>query len=206
MKNYIVIILALAAFNVNAQSYALGVKGGVNYSESVLLNVVSGDGVDMGDLEAQKGTALVFGVFARAGAGKWMIQPELLFSENKALVTLEDANADGMTLGDFLSINVDKVDIPVIIGYKAFNLFHLTAGPVFSYVDYQQGDPLFSISNMTLGYQAGFGFDVNKLTFDARYEGNLSKFKEYIETDNGVITVDARKNIFQFTVGYKLFN
>ncbi|MBK8342050.1 MAG: hypothetical protein IPL12_01250 [Bacteroidetes bacterium] len=59
---------------------------------------------------------------------------------------------------------------------------------------------------MTLGYQAGFGFDVNKLTFDARYEGNLSKFKEYIETDNGVITVDARKNIFQFTVGYKLFN
>lgn len=86
MKNYIVIILALAAFNVNAQSYALGVKGGVNYSESVLLNVVSGDGVDMGDLEAQKGTALVFGVFARAGAGKWMIQPNYYSLKIKRLL------------------------------------------------------------------------------------------------------------------------
>ena len=41
----------------------------------------------------------------------------------------------------------------------------------------------------------GLGFDINRLTFDARYEGNLSKFTDYIETDNGLIEVDSRKTV-----------
>jgi hypothetical protein len=206
MRKILMLLIVFGAGKVFAQDYALGIKAGVNYSQSVILDVVSTDGVDMDDLETQKGSALVFGAFATATYGKFMIQPEILFSENQSLVSLDDVNIEDLDLSDFLSINVDKVDVPIIFGYKAFNTIRLTGGPVFSHVSVETGDPLFSFSDMTLGYQAGIGFDIKKLTFDARYEGNLSKFEEYIETESGTISVDTRKSLFQFTMGYKLFD
>lgn len=206
MKKLMMLAVVFSACRVYAQEFDLGVKAGVNYSQSVILDVVNNTGIDMDDLEAEKGSALVFGGFARATFGKFIIQPELLFSENKALVSLSDVNVEELGITDFLSINVDKVDIPLIFGYKAFNVIRLTAGPVFSHVSVDENDALFQWDKMTLGYQAGIGFDISKLTFDARYEGNLNKYSEIIKTDVGDIAVDTRKSLFQFTIGYKLFD
>jgi len=206
MKKMMLLTVALSAYQVYAQEFDLGVKAGVNYAQTVILDVVNTSGIDMNDLEAEKGSALVFGGFARATFGKFIIQPEVLFSENKALVSLADVDVEALGITDFLSINVDKVDIPIIFGYKAFSTIRLTAGPVFSHVSVGENDALFQWDQMTLGYQAGIGFDVKKLTFDARYEGNLGKYSELIKTDVGQIEVDMRKSLFQFTIGYKLFD
>ena len=46
------------------------------------------DGVDMGDLEDERGMAVVFGGFARATFGKFVFQPEILFSENQSLAAV----------------------------------------------------------------------------------------------------------------------
>ncbi len=198
-------LIVLSAIYIHAQSFDLGIKGGVNYSQATILNVVGFDGVSMDDVENQAGMGIVFGGFARYTVGKLVLQPELLFSEDEALVTLADASVENQDLGDLLSMKVDKVDLPLLVGYNMFNKIRLMAGPVFSNIKAQDSDPLFDLSNVSAGYQLGFGFDVDKLTFDARYEGNLSKFKEYIETDAGIIEVDSRRNIFQFTIGYKFF-
>ena len=196
----------LAAYKIYAQDFDLGVKGGVNYAQSVILDVVGSEGVDMGDLEEERGMAIVFGGFARATFGKFIFQPEILFTENQSLVDIGEIDPQNMDLGDLLSMNVDKLDIPLLFGYNTFNRIRLMGGPVVSHIQSDASDPLFDFNEITVGYQAGFGFDINKLTFDARYEGNLNKFTDYIETDNGVIEVDSRKNIFQFTLGYKLFD
>lgn len=206
MKKLLLVIMTLGAFQGFAQSFDVGVKAGVNYAQTVILDVVNTNGIDMNDLQTQKGSALVFGGFARGNFGKFIIQPELLFSENQSLVTLSDVDVQSLGLSDFLSINVDRVDIPIIFGYKAFSTVRLTAGPVFSHLSVDKNDPLIQFSDMSMGYQVGIGFDVKKLTFDARYEGNLSKYEELIKTDVGNVTVDTRKSLFQFTIGYKLFD
>ena len=205
MRKILMLLIVFGAGKVFAQDYALGIKAGVNYSQSVILDVVSTDGVDMDDLETQKGSALVFGAFATATYGKFMIQPEILFSENQSLVKFEGIDAGDDSFGDLLSIQVDKLDIPLIFSYKAFNAIRLSAGPVFSHLNVEEEDKLFQFNDMTVGYQAGIGFDISKLTFDARYESNLDGYQEFLSTEAGSITVDTRRSIFQFTIGYKLF-
>ena len=206
MKRILLLLGCCAATQLWAQSVDFGVKGGVNYNQAVILDVVGTSGVDMQDLEMQNGSSLVFGGFVRFAGTRWILQPELLFSENQSSVTLADADVQNMDLSDFLTIKVDKTDVPVLFGYKVFSTVRLMAGPVFTCYRTTSDDPLFSMEDMTVGYQAGVSFDVSKLTFDARYESNLNKFKENIETENGLITVDTRKSLFQFTVGYKFFD
>ncbi len=204
-RKAVIILFSIIPLIGSAQSFDLGVKGGVNYSQATILNVIGIDGVDMNDVESQPGVGLVLGGFMRYTSGKIIFEPELLFSENQSLITLEDANMENTDLGDLLSMKVDKVDMPLLVGYNFLNKIRFMAGPVLSNIKAADSDPLFDLGNITVGYQLGFGFDADKLAFDARYEGNLSKFKEYIETDNGTVQVDSRRNLFQFTIGYKLF-
>lgn len=205
MKKGLIVIICFVVFKINAQSFEVGVKAGVNYSQSVILDVVGVGGVDMNDLENESGVGLVFGGFARATFGKFIFQPEILFSEDQSSIVLADANPSNFDIGDVLSMNIDKLDVPLLIGYKAFKTVRLMGGPVVSHIKTTSTDPLFSFTDLSVGYQVGFGFGIERLDFDARYEGNLSKFENYIETDNGLVQVDSRKNIFQFTVAYKLF-
>ena len=198
-------ILALSVYQVHAQEFDLGIKGGVNYANAVILDVVSADGIALDELKTERGKSIVFGGFARATMGKFVIQPELLFSENQSLVKFEGVDASDDSFGDLLSIHVDKMDIPLIFSYKAFNAIRLSAGPVFSHLNVEAEDKLFQFNDMTVGYQAGIGFDISKLTFDARYESNLDGYQEFLSTEAGSITVDTRRSIFQFTIGYKLF-
>lgn len=206
MKRLWIMTACFSATTVFAQDFDMGIKGGVNYAQSVILDVVGTSGIDVDDLESERGSALVYGGFMRFSGEKWIFQPEILFSENQSLVSLDDVDVENMELEDLFTLSVDKVDVPLIIGYQAFSTVRLMGGPVFTHVRSSGEDPLFSLQDMTLGYQAGIGFDVQKLSFDARYEGNLSKVKEYVESDNGLIEVDTRKSLFQFTVGYKLFD
>ena len=56
---------------------------------------------------------------------------------------------------------------------------------------------------MTIGYQAGLGFDLlNFLTFDLRYEGSLKKYQNQIQNLAGnKYNLDDRPNAFLFSVG-----
>jgi opacity protein-like surface antigen len=58
-------------------------------------------------------------------------------------------------------------------------------------------------NRMTIGYQAGVGFDLFKLlTFDLRYEGSLKKYQNQIENLTGTkVNLDDRPNAFLFSVG-----
>ncbi len=59
-------------------------------------------------------------------------------------------------------------------------------------------------ANMTIGYQAGLGFDLfKKLTVDLRYEGSLKKYQNQIENVTGTtFNLDDRPNAFHLSVGY----
>jgi hypothetical protein len=104
--------------------------------------------------------------------------------------------------------NFNKLDIPVMLGLKLGPL-RLNAGPVGSLLINSPKDLIANpdyksnYNKMTIGYQAGLGFDLLKfLTFDIRYEGSLQKYQNQIQNlAKTKVNLDDRPNAFLFSVG-----
>jgi hypothetical protein len=184
-----------------AQDFDLGGKFGVNYGKSIISDIITSGDITEEAIENEAGIGIVFGGFIRATFGKFSVQPEVLFSQDRSYVKLNDISIDDVFEGQ-----VSKVDIPVMVGYHLFKTFRLQAGPVISSIKESETEPLLNTDEITMGYQLGLGFDISRLTFDARYEGSLGTLESYIETESGTIQFDERSSIFQFTIGYKLFD
>ena len=145
------------------------------------------------------------GLFMRVTLFGFYIQPELLFSTRTDSYTVTNVQT---TLATVAKQNFNKLDIPVMVGFKLGPL-RINAGPSGSLLI---NSPKALISNpdfknnynrMTFGYQAGLGFDLlNFLTFDLRYEGSLIKYQNQIQNLVGTkYNLDDRPNAFLFSVG-----
>ncbi len=145
------------------------------------------------------------GVFVRVTLFGLYIQPEVLFSTRTNEYTVTNVQT---TVATIEKQNFNKLDIPVMIGFKLGPL-RLNAGPSGSLLINSPkailSDPDFknNYSKMTIGYQAGLGFDLfNRLTFDIRYEGSLKKYQNQIQNLAGTkVNLDDRPNAFLFSVG-----
>src|SRR5664280_1352176 len=148
------------------------------------------------------------GLFMRVTLFGFYVQPELLFSTRTDSYTITNLQT---TTGIIATQNFNKLDIPVMLGFKLGPL-RLNAGPTGSLL---LNSPKNLISNpdfknnysrMKFGYQAGLGFDLlNFLTFDLRYEGSLLKYQNQIQNLVGTkYNLDDRPNAFLFSVGIML--
>jgi hypothetical protein len=101
----------------------------------------------------------------------------------------------------------NRLDIPVMLGFKLFKFLRLHAGPVASIdMDSDLRDANNTIQDVdyekaTLGYQAGIGLDIGNFILDAKYESSLSTITKNI----GRFDTDQRINQFILSVGFKLF-
>ena len=59
------------------------------------------------------------------------------------------------------------------------------------------------VKSATLGYQLGAGFDVWKFSFDFRYESNLTKLGDYIDTGAVQEKFDTRARQIIFSLGFR---
>jgi opacity protein-like surface antigen len=145
------------------------------------------------------------GVFVRVTLFSFFIQPEVLFSTRTNEYTVTNVQT---TVATVEKQNFNKLDIPVMVGFKLGPL-RLNAGPSGSLLINSPkaiiSDPDFksNYNKMTIGYQAGLGFDLfNRITFDLRYEGSLKKYQNQIQNLAGTkVNLDDRHNAFLFSVG-----
>ena len=149
------------------------------------------------------------GAFVRLTFFGVYIQPELLFSTRTNEYTVTNVTNQASPVAYVAKQSFNKLDIPVMLGFKLGPL-RLNAGPTGSLLinspksiitnpDYKN-----NYNRMTIGYQAGLGFDLlNFLTFDLRYEGNLKKYQNQIQNLAGTtkVNLDDRPNAFIFSVG-----
>jgi hypothetical protein len=148
------------------------------------------------------------GVFVRLTLFGVYLQPELLLSTRTNNYTVQDVTSGQTTPAVIVKQNFNKVDVPVMLGFKLGPL-RLNAGPegsllinspkeLISNPDYKN-----NYNRMTVGYQAGVGFDIFKLlTFDLRYERSLKKYQNQIQNLTGTkFNMDDRQNAFLFSVG-----
>jgi hypothetical protein len=149
------------------------------------------------------------GAFVRLTFFGVYIQPELLFSTRTNEYTVKNVTNQASPVSYVAKQSFNKLDIPIMLGFKLGPL-RINAGPTGSLLINSPKaiitNPDFknNYSKMTIGYQAGLGFDLlNFLTFDLRYEGNLKKYQNQIQNLAGTtkVNLDDRPNAFLLSVG-----
>lgn len=197
----------------NAQLFTFGLKAGINTTTDVFKNVTINNGAS-DNWQIVKNNAKVgfqAGAFARVKLLGFYVQPEFYYSQSRTEITLSQV-ANGQTTVKNEINKLNTLNIPILVGYK-FGPLRVNAGPVANIVVGNSNiieditGVRQSMKTANWGFQAGVGVDILKtLTFDARYEGSLSKLGSSYNTLAGSnVNFGSHPQQFIFTVGVFLF-
>jgi hypothetical protein len=180
-----------------------GFRGGVNFYRPKAYNF-SQPGYEYElNLQNNLSTGFHFGLISRIKVFKILLQPEILFTNINNTIEYEE-----LVDGEIHSINQEfnRLDLPVMTLIK-IKALKIEFGPVASLLLKDKSDLFDEIgyrqkyNNITFGYQAGLGFEISKLTFDLKYEGNLSKFGYGIEIGDDTFNFNTKSNQLILSVG-----
>lgn len=204
-KFFLLALFSFLFFNTYAQ-FKFGVRGGFSSqnvnADSIKIFRDNNDTLSLGLADITGGYH--FGVFMRIGK-KFYVQPEVLFNSNRAEFTFRDlVNADGRS--EILKEKYQYLDIPIMLGWK-MGAFRVQGGPV-GHLFLDNNSDLFdkegfkkAFDDLTYGYQAGAGLDIWNVSLDVRYEGNFTKFGEFIEVDGHKFNFDDTPSRWIVSVG-----
>lgn len=192
--------LLVAAQQAFAQAqFAVGIKAGPNFAT---LDTKSSAGENY-----KNRTGFHGGAFVLIKAAKIGVQPEVIFSQQGSKVEIDSKKFES---------NFSYVNIPIMLKLYTVAGINIQAGPQFGFVtnaetpvqdqlnpgSYRVEDvkDKMKSSDFTLGL--GLGWDLPfGLTLDARYNLGLSKIYDKAPSQS---TEDAKNQVFQFSLGYKL--
>ena len=195
MKYLSIVLLVLFSWSIQAQDFSIGPKVGISQANIA----VNGDSFSTGD--AKFGYHL--GAFVRMGGHSIFVQPELLFTNTGGTVVKNSSPGTNETY----SASFNRLDIPLMFGFKLAKVFRLQAGPVASVLmNYKIEDSLDAVvdanyNSATLGYQAGIGLDVGNVILDFKYESSLGKVSKSVAG----FETDTRQNQLLLSAGFRLF-
>jgi len=180
MKRAFLGILFLAVSFAHAQSDpGFGIKAGLNYGGT-------GDISDSAENAYQDPSSDIgyhVGVFGRTGE-KLFLRPELVYTK----LTTDYGAFD---------YNLDKIDLPLLLGVDILGPLNIKAGPSFQYItnnEIENGS--FKISDvendLTVGYQLGAGLNLGNLGIDVRYEGAFTDNTAFREEASNNFGIDSR--------------
>ena len=174
MKNVFLTSLLLFAFVFNIQAQqgkGFGFKAGLNYNangnyfESISSNSENPD----------RNIGFHLGVFGKLG-NKVFFKPELVYTKTKS-----DYNDE--------SFDMQKLDAPLLVGYKFLKFFNVFAGPSLQYIIDTEfnGIAIDDVENdFTVGLNFGVGVSINKVGIDLRYERGFNSNEATFINNNGV--------------------
>lgn len=201
MKKLLITLIAILICGASyAQFFMLGPRVGFSSSQTKINETINDIRYNTGEATA----GFHAGLFSRITVGSIYLQPEVLFTNSGGEIEL--ASKLGKQIRRY---EYNKLDIPVMLGYKLSKNFRIQAGPVASYLlkaDAKEGlgdayrDVKDNYEDSTIGYQLGIGFDIWRILLDLKYEGNLSKFGSKI----GGFNTDLRNNQVLVSVGFRL--
>ncbi|WBL21577.1 outer membrane beta-barrel protein [Zunongwangia sp. HRR-M8] len=185
MKKILIIMLCLTSTGIWAQSSEFGIKGGLNYGSTGDINGFDEAREDFPDLKNGESKAgYHFGVFGKFGISGVFIQPELIYTK----LTTDYGAFD---------YDLNKIDLPVLLGVDILGPLNVKAGPSFQYITNNEiENGTFKIGNVdkdiTVGYQLGAGLNLGNLGIDVRYEGAFTDNTAFSETAEENFSIDSR--------------
>ncbi|MBU4538992.1 MAG: PorT family protein [Weeksellaceae bacterium] len=133
------------------------------------------------------------------------LMPEIYYTTFKSEFEVPNSNTT-------IDVKSNRVDVPVLLGYRLLgDNLGVFLGPVASYnlsTDNQYNDfKENALNNFTVGYQFGAQAQIQKLIFNARYEGAFTKDqRDFINNNAGTnetIRYDSRPSLFMVGIGYQ---
>lgn len=195
-KPIIIFFMLLAAASIAQSNSGFGITAGANYGST-------------GDLR-QNGQTIInnpkeelgyhVGVFYKQDFGVVFIRPELKYTK----LSNEYNN---------VQFDVQKLDLPILIGTKIVGPLHLFAGPSLQYIVDTNLDlrdvELSDVENeFTIGAQFGIGVNLGNLGIDVRYERGFTENEvTFIESSIGLSpprTLDTRPEQIILAISLKL--
>jgi hypothetical protein len=160
---------------------------------------------------------LLIGVFARFGQ-KVYVQPEINWLTQGSVLKYEFEIDDPNPVEQDIKLNT--IQIPASLGWRIINLevinIRVYAGASANFVvnttiNTRNGDGYeyllpSDFSNIQWQWQAGLGVDVLMFAIDVRYFGGLNTIvNKDITIDTGTYNITSKSNLFQVTLGWKIF-
>jgi Outer membrane protein beta-barrel domain len=203
-RNIVLILLFLLPSIAVAQvKFKLGLKAGMGISKVNLSGTSISQGTDV--IPADSKISFHGGAYSRLQIGSFFLQPEVYYTSigSQAIFESGSVNQAIRTAQDY---NLNRIDVPVLVGFRLGDVVRIGAGPVLSAVTGSTSVHE-KLNAATLGLQAGLGLDLGKFSLDFRYETGLSRFSNSltIPGTNRTFPADQRMNQFMFSLGYAIF-
>jgi hypothetical protein len=172
------LLILLISFNLFSQmdlKFEYGLKAGINFNSQLNITAdIKSINNKINIFESRNGQHL--GVFLKLNIKDFYLRPEINYSKIKnsynipyVLVRTDDIVTD---------FEQNKIDIPVMIGYKFFKNLSIFAGPRFEFVRTVEFDN-FNVDDLKndyrIGLQYGFGIKFSKFEIDLRAERGFEK-------------------------------
>jgi len=204
MKKFVLLILLFLVSCSVFPQFSFGVAG--NYTTS--LGFDEKWNFDVGRLSFKNDAAHGFsvGIFLRAGK-RFFVQPELMYNFMLSASALQQENADN---SQKQKIYFSTINLPILLGGKivSTNFFNLRVmfGPRFRF-DAGSKNEVDTLIQTTprkwqLGLEVGLGFDLGRVTIDARYNLMQDIFA-YTYSDSQQLKLSPI-NSFSVGIGVKL--
>lgn len=188
-------LLCLICFTPLFAQLSFGVKGGVNYDSFGELNPTD---LSLENFQSDAQTGFHIGVFGNIDLLTFYLRPELQFS--KSISQFENNQ----------SIALNKLEAPVLFGYKILGPLSVFAGPSFQYILKEKGKEVTLgelEENFTVGLQIGTRLKLGRLGLGIRFERGFTDNEVLILGNNDVdITgrVDTRAKQWILSASYDL--
>lgn len=193
MKNLVFTILFFATFSsVNAQFLNWGVKAGLNYNANGDLVVLS-ENIASDPFSSDQELGYHLGLLAEIKLPLFMyLRPELLYVRTESSYPVE---------GDEAMLKMDRIDVPVLLGFRVFKIGRFFLGPNFQYIlntDLSVSDNITKIKNISyddfnVAAQVGFGLNFGRLGADIRWEAGLMGTEALYEVDG--VAIEEIENV-----------
>lgn len=205
-------LISASAF-AQTKGFTAGLRLGANLSQVRGNDLAINSGGTAFNFRHNENRAFGFtgGVFLRFGR-TFFFQPEILLSQKGGKYDLITDNGNNTKTVDFRMTNLD---FPLLVGLKIGDVLRINAGPIATFnignngrlgeaIEDANGESAESIfKKAVLGYQAGVGFDIGKINFDVRYEGNINDIIDVKYKNAQTASQFASKgNLFQATIGF----
>lgn len=207
-KIFFTITCICFVYTISHSQVEFGLKGGMHsfdLSASSIILPGTDEDFEVNFLESKYG--FQFGLYTRIKLFGLYIEPSAMLHSTSVNYTLEDIDNTGI-LNSVRNETFTNLDIPVMVGFKLLFL-KAFVGPV-AHLNISSASDLIDIpgysqrfEKATYGFQAGLGFDLWKLRFEAKYEGNLSKFGEHIYIGDENFSFDKNASRIIANVGIK---
>ncbi|MGF1557868.1 MAG: outer membrane beta-barrel protein [Flavobacteriaceae bacterium] len=161
-------LVSMAAFSQKDSGF--GIKAGLNYGGNGDYFETAGDVAR----NPERNVGYHAGIFGKIKILKLYVRPELIYTR-----TTSDY--------DQASLDLSKLDAPVLLGINLIGPLHIFAGPSFQYILDSEFDGI-SINEIendfSVGAHFGAGVNLGKLGIDVRYErGFNSNEAQFINTN-----------------------